>query len=457
MKGMTIEKIAKACGGVMIGCCDMYGVGVSSVVTDSRQVRSGSLFIALQGENSDGHDYIDSAFENGAFCCVSERELDNPKGIYILVDSTYDAIGKIASYYRSCLDIPVIGITGSVGKTTAKEMIASVLSQRYNVLKTEKNNNNNLGVPLTILRIQPEHEVAVVEMGISHFGEMADMAAIARPDMALFTVIGYSHLESLGDRDGVMRAKTEMLEYMPADGKLFLNGDDDKLANLECRQQRITYGLDCSCDFYAQDIHLLDNAGMGCTIFCRGRGIDDVEIPAFGAHMVYAALEGAAVGAEFGLTDDEIRAGIAAYETVGYRSLLEKTDGLTIINDCYNSNPNSVTSALMSLSTLPGRHICILGDMLELGEMSQQLHRQVGEYAAHSGADVIIACGKLAEDIYKGARESGKQTDTWYFPDKESLYSVLPGLISAGDAILVKASRGMRFEDVVKAIKETGK
>ena len=452
MKGMTIEKIARACGGEMIGCCDMHGAGINAVVTDSREVKPGCLFIALKGENSDGHRYINQAFDNGAFCCVSEQRIEDAKGIYILVESTYKAVERIAEYYRTQLDIPIIGITGSVGKTTAKEMTASVLSQKFNVLKTEKNNNNNLGVPLTILRIQPEHEVAVVEMGISHFGEMDEMAQVAKPDMAFYTVIGYSHLEFLGDRDGVLRAKTEMLAHMRPDAKLFINGDDDKLAGLDCIQKKYSYGLDKSCCCYAEDIHLLENCGMGCTIVCGERKLD-VEIPAFGAHMIYAALEGAVIGFEFGLSDEQIKAGIAAYETVGYRSLLEKTGGITIINDCYNSNPNSAASALMSLSTLPRRHVCILGDMLELGEMSPQLHREVGEYAAHSGADVIIACGTLAEDIYRGARESGHQAGTWYFPDRESLFSVLPSLVSEGDAVLVKASRGMHFEDIVSEIK----
>lgn len=452
MKGMTIGKIAAACGGKVIGEVTRPETEVSAVVADSRSAGPDCLFIALRGENSDGHRYIPQAFEKGALCCVSEQRIENAGGPYILVDSTYDAVEKIAGYYRTQLSIPIIGITGSVGKTTAKEMVAAVLSQRFNVLKTEKNNNNNLGVPLTLLRIQPEHEAAVVEMGISHFGEMDAMAKTAAPDMALFTVIGYSHLEFLGDRDGVLRAKTEMLAHMKPDARLFINGDDDKLEGLDCTQKKFSFGLDKAADCYAEDIHLLDGCGMGCDIVCGERRIS-VDIPAFGAHMIYAALEGAAVGMEFGLTDEEIKAGIAAYETVGYRSLLENADGITIINDCYNSNPNSAASALMSLSALPGRHVCILGDMLELGEMSQQLHREIGEYAAHSGADVVIACGTLAQDIYKGARESGCQMGAWYFPDKTSLFSVLSSLVKSGDAILVKASRGMRFEEIVEELK----
>jgi UDP-N-acetylmuramoyl-tripeptide--D-alanyl-D-alanine ligase len=453
MKGMTIENIAKACGGELVGCCDMHGVEINSVVTDSRQVKPGCLFAAIPGEKVDGHDFIDSAYKNGAFCCISERRLEKACGIYILVKSTVAALRDIAEYYRSQLTIPIIGITGSVGKTTAKEMVAAVLSQKYKVLKTAKNENNNLGVPLTILKIQPEHEVAVVEMGISHFGEMADMAAVAKPSYALYTVIGYSHLEFLGDREGVLRAKTELLPYMQEGGKLFVNGDDDLLSALDCGKEKIAFGLGEDCAVRAEDIHTLPEGSMGCTVISGERRFD-VEIPAFGAHMIYAALEGAAVGIELGLSDSEIAAGIASYETVGFRALVEKTDDITIFNDCYNSNPNSAASALMSLSALPGRHVAILGDMLELGDKSAELHRDLGELAAESGAELIIACGTLAEDIYRGAREHDKTPGTWFFPNKNELFAALPYLIKKGDAVLVKASRGMRFEEIVEALKQ---
>lgn len=448
---MTVENITKACGGELVGVCDA-GVEINAVTTDSRQVKPGSIFIALKGENSDGHDYIGSAFEKGALCCVSEKRLENPAGAYILVESTYRALERIAAFYRSQLTIPVIGITGSVGKTTAKEMIAAVLSARYRVLKTEKNNNNNLGVPLTLLNIMPEHEAAVVEMGISHFGEMDDMAEIAKPDMAVFTLIGDSHLEYLGDRPGVLRAKGEMLKHMKPGSPLFINGDDELLKKLDCAQRKISFGLGEDCDCRAENVRKLSSDAMGCTIVSGERRFD-VEIPAFGAHMVYAALEGAAVGIELGLSDGEIAAGIAAYETVGLRMKVERTDSLTILNDCYNSNPNSAKSALMSLSTLSGRRVCILGDMLELGENSPELHRELGREAARLGTEYIIACGELSREIYNGACEKGASDRAFYFPDKDALLEKLPSLLRKDDAVLVKASHGMHFEILSDALR----
>ena len=451
MRGMTVDRIAAAVGGAMIGCCDMYGAGINAVVADSREVTPGCLFAAIPGERVDGHDFIDQAFEKGALCCLSEKKLENPKGICILVDSTVGALCKLAEYYRSQLEIPIIGVTGSVGKTTAKEMVASVLEQKYRVLKTEKNFNNNLGVPLTVLRIHPEHEAAVIEMGISHFGEMREMARIVRPDIALYTNIGEAHLEFLHDRSGVLRAKGEMLEFLQEDGTLIVNGDDDLLSRLEAPQRIVRFGTGDGCEVRAEALSPLEGGGMSCTI-TDGQCLIPAEIPAFGTHMVYAALEGAAVGLALGLTPEEIAKGIAAYETVGDRARLESLGSYSVVNDCYNANPTSARAGIDSLATLEGRKVAILGDMLELGADGPDLHRALGAFAAERGTALVIACGsELAEQIAQGAL--GKGTQAQYFSEKAELIRAMPGLLQPGDAILVKASHSLHFEDLVEEIR----
>ena len=249
----------------------------------------------------------------------------------------------------------MLGVTGSVGKTTAKEMVASVLSQRWNTLKTEKNFNNQLGVPLTLFRLEPEHEAAVVEMGVSHFGDMAPLAAMVQPTAMLFTIIGHAHLEFLRDRRGVLQEKTSVLDTMPDDAVAFCNGDDDLLHAMTCRQRKVTFGLSDGCDVRAVDVRDLGDGGSTCTIVAGARRIP-VRIRAYGQHMVYAALEGAAVGIEYGLTDDEIIRGIAAYQPVGSRANVVRTARYTVIDDCYNANPDSTAAALRSMATLPAGH-----------------------------------------------------------------------------------------------------
>jgi len=451
MKGMTIANIARACRGEYFGGRELLETEVSSVVTDSRKAAPGCLFAAIVGERVDGHDFIPSAAEAGAVCCLCEKRPENTSMPAIVVDSTPEALKRLAAYYRSQFRIPVIGVTGSAGKTTAKEMIASVLAQRYNVLKTQGNFNNELGVPLTLFELREEHEAAVVEMGISTFGEMSRLTQMVRPDMAVFTVIGYAHLEFLHDRQGVLRAKAEILEGMPPDGVVFVNGDDDMLRSLECAQKKISFGTDPSCHVRAENVHVSGLEGISCDIVSGSRRIH-VKIPAFGLHMVSAAAAGAAVGLQMGLTDQEIAAGIAAYKTVGSRSAVVDTGHITIIDDCYNANPSSVMSAIRSLAAMKGRRVCILGDMLELGENSGRLHYDIGAFAAKNGVSLVITSGPEAENICRGARDCG--CEARHYSGKEELLKELPSLISPGDVVLVKASRGMAFEDIVEALKK---
>ena len=384
-------------------------------------------------------------------CALASRVPEGENRPIIVVPDVEAALRALAEAYRKRLDIPVIGIAGSVGKTTTKEMVASVLAQRYRVHKTEKNFNNELGVPLTLLQIKREHQISVVEMGISDFGEMTRLARMVRPTMAVYTVIGHSHLEKLRDRNGVYQAKTEMLDFLPGDGVVFANGDDDLLSRMDCRQKRVLFGRGGANAVRAENIVTQGLHGTDCDIVCGQRRIA-VHIPAYGGHMVYAALAGAAVGIEMGLTDSGIAAGIAAYKPVGRRANVTDTGFLTLIDDCYNANPDSVRAAIDSMSGFPGRKVCILGDMLELGTDSEALHRAVGAYAAEKGADLVLTAGPLSESVSTAAMETG--TEARHFPDVEGLIAALPELLCRGDAVLVKASHSMRFERISEALKE---
>ena len=447
MRGMTISRAAAVCGGRLCGEGD-FNAELGSVVIDSRTVEAGDFFVAYKGERVDGHDYISAAFDRGAVCCLAQRVPEGETRPLILVPDVQAALEQICAEYRRDLRLPVIGITGSVGKTSAKEMISAVLSQRLNVLKTDKNLNNQIGVPMTISRIRPEHQAAVVEMGISGFGEMSVLAKIARPDMAVFTLIGHAHLEFLHDLDGVLRAKTEMLDFMADDAPVLINGDDEKLRGLQCRQKKISFGLGENCDIRAENIRLGESGETFCDIVYGERRIP-VEIRAYGRHMIYAALEGAAVGLLMGLSDGEIVKGVASFETVGRRAAVCDTGFITLIDDSYNANPDSVKCGIDSLMKMPGRHVCILGDMLELGEGSGEMHFDVGRYAGEKGAELVLTSGPLSRETCRGAGERGR-----HFATREELIAALPGLIQKGDRVLVKASLGSRFDQISEALKE---
>ena len=447
MRGLSVSDAAKIVGGEFHGT-ENSDSEILGVAIDSRKVEAGFMFAALKGEHVDGHDYINKAFELGAACCIAERVPDNVTRTVIVVPDVAAALKTLAEHYRKRFDIPVIGIAGSVGKTTAKEMVASVLSQKFKVLKTEKNLNNELGVPLTIFRINPEHEAAVIEMGISDFGEMSRLAKMVRPTMAVYTLIGHAHLEHLHDRNGVLKAKTEMLDFMPDDGTLFLNADDDLLSTLDCRQRKVLYGTCANADVKAENICSDRLNELSCDIVSGERRIH-VTVPSYGSHMVYAALEGAAVGLEMGLTDDEISAGVAAYETVGRRANVTDTGYITLVDDCYNANPDSVMCAIDSLKTINGRKVCILGDMLEMGENKAGLHAQVGKYASDNGADLLLTVGELSRYTCTAAEE----INSLHFESNAELISKLPELIRKGDTVLVKASHSMKFEEISEALK----
>ncbi len=445
MTGMTIEKALRACGGRYCGE-GRLDAGLGRVVIDSREVKEGDLFVAYRGERVDGHDFISAALDKGAACCLAERVPEGETRGVIVADDVQRALEDIAAAYRDTLSLPIVGITGSVGKTSAKEMISAVLSSRWQVCKTDKNLNNQIGVPMTLSRITPADEAAVVEMGISGFGEMSRLARMVRPQIAVYTLIGHAHLEFLHDLDGVLRAKTEMIDYLPEDGLVILNGDDEKLRGFDCPRRRILVGLGAECGIRAENI-VSTEEGTSCDIVSDTRRFC-VRIPAFGRHLVYAALEAAAVGMEMGLTDEEIIRGIASFAIVGRRSAVIHTKKLTLLDDCYNSNAEALRSGIDSLLELSGRHVCILGDMLELGDTAWDAHFSSGAYAAEKGVARLLCCGEHADAYCAGAGGIARR-----FPDRDALIAALSEEVREGDCVLVKASRGAHFEEISEALK----
>lgn len=447
MEKMSVKRAAQLCGGRIIGKCT-EDAQIARVIIDSRAVEPGDMFVAYRGERADGHDYIPAAFAKGAACCLAERAPETAQGPVILADDVQRALESIVSAYRESLNLPVVGITGSVGKTTAKEMVWWVLSQKLNVLKTEGNLNNQIGVPMTLSRIRPEHQAAVVEMGISGFGEMSELARMARPTIALFTVIGHAHLEFLHNLEGVFRAKTEMLKFMPEDGVVIVNGDDPWLSKIKCRQRLIRCGLGEGCDIKAENIRALADGTTDFDIVYGGGRIP-IHIPAHGRHLIYAAMEAAAAGMTLGLSQEEIARGIAAYKVMGRRGAVWTGERLTLVDDSYNANPDSMRCAIDSMADIPGRRICILGDMLEMGPEAGQMHFRLGRYAVEKGMDQVLCCGELGREIALGAGEKGR-----WFSSMEDLAGELPELIKQGDTVLVKASRGMHLEEIAERLKK---
>ena len=477
MFGITVAEAAAICGGSVYGKIENREFEILRLTIDSRDVREGDMFIAYKGEKVDGHDFMLQALEKGAVCALAEHlpllgdgesaidavwsamsdgsalsEENCPEslrwymsGAIIVVKDVQEAVETLAAAFRERIDIPVVGITGSVGKTTAKEMIAAVLGEHFNVHKTIGNQNNAIGLPLSICSLDKDAECGVFEMGINHFGEMRHLGRMARPDIAVYTVIGHAHLEFLGDLNGVLKAKTEMLEYMSEDALLVVNGDDPLLRDFECPQWKLTYGRGENCEVRASNVRNGENGHLLCDITYQERTVH-ADIPAFGEHMVYAALEGAAVGFAMGLSDREIERGISKYETVGRRFAIEDTGYLRLIDDCYNANPDSVRNSINTLSTIPGRKVCVFGDMLELGRNTEDMHREIGRYAAGKGIDLLLGCGRLGVLMSQAFRDKTGNPGTGLdFGSFEELAEALPVLLNKDDVVLVKASKGARL------------
>lgn len=462
MKNMTLEQMATACNGTLIAKAYEKDQTAAGIVIDSRQVQTGYVFVAISGARVDGHDFIPQVFAQGAFAVISEKELEAPAGPYILVDSTKAALADLAAYYRSVLDIPVVGITGSVGKTSTKEMIAAVLSQKYKVHKTAGNFNNEIGLPLTVFQIPEDAQAAVLEMGISEFGEMTRLARVARPNISVITNIGICHLENLKTRDGILQAKTEMFEYLAEHATVVLNGDDDKLCTVERVQGNppVFYGMSEDKpeaatyerkSVYATEVENLGLEGVRFLLHLP-QGSYPVQTFIPGVHNVYNACAAAAVGLALGLTVEEICQGIESAQTIAGRTNLIHAHDYLLIDDCYNANPVSMKAAIDVLVQAKGRKIAVLGDMGELGENEEQLHYEVGAYIAKSQVDLLFTSGELCRHLKRGVTEHPHTVSCRQFDSRDELLEKLKETIQPGDTILVKASHFMGYQDIVKAL-----
>lgn len=454
MKDMTLDAMAKACRGQLCGANTMQFLNARGIVIDSRMVQDDYVFVAIKGERTDGHRYIEQVFADGALAVVTEQPLTISKP-YILVDSTRQALKDLAAFYLSRLDVKVVGISGSVGKTSTKEMIASVLSRKYQVHKTKGNFNNEIGLPLTIFKLEETHQAAVLEMGISDFGEMHRLAAVAQPDIAVLTNIGMSHLKTLGSRDGILKAKTEMFDHLRGDACVILNGDDDLLCTLTQVNGKppIFYGIGASRhkQAYASDIENLGLRGIRLTIHLADEAIR-VRIPIPGEHNVYNVLAAAAVGRQLGLTNEEIKDGIENARTIDGRTNLIETRNMTVIDDCYNANPLSMKASIDVLATALGRTIAVLGDMGDLGQDERSLHYEVGRHLAEKGIDILFCAGTLSHETARAVREHNPSCTVYEYEKRDDMVKELLPFLQEGDSVLVKASHFMEYADVVEAI-----
>ena len=440
---LSLSEVAKFCNGELFG----EDITVSSVSTDSRAVEGNELFFALRGERFDAHSFLADAVRNGAKALVVEHRVDTAVP-YIVVGNTKKALGLLGAAVKQKLGPVTVGITGTCGKTTVKDLTRSILSLAGETLATDGNFNNDIGVPLTLLQMPEDAQAAVIEMGISGFGEMTRLAEMAQPTVCVLTIIGCCHLENLGDRDGVLRAKTEMFIHARDGAAFILNGDDDKLSTVESVQGRrpIFFGLDRKNDCFAENIKNNGEGGVSCTLCFDGKRLD-VTIPAIGSYMVSNALAAVAVGRLLGLSDEQLKNGVEAYKTVGSRANVINANGIRIIDDCYNANPTSVKASLDTLMNFGGRKVAVLGDMKELGSNELSLHFDTGAYAKEIGVDSVIAVGPLAKELARGA-------DGEWFESIDALKEKLGSLVKEGDTVLVKASHSMQFEKIVEFLKK---
>ncbi len=451
MQDFTIAEVLDASGGRFTKAA---GGLVKDVIIDSRKAAPGSLFVAIKGEKVDGNDYITAADENGAAACLCDKDTDaDTECAVIRVDNSAIAVGKIAHKYKMKYNVPTVAVTGSVGKTTTKDMIAAVMSKMGACLKTEGNFNNELGMPLTIFGLEKEHKSAVLEMGMSAFGEIDYLARIARPDVAVITNIGMSHIENLGSREGILKAKMEICNFFGKDNLLIINADNDMLKTVKKDKDYkiLSYGIENAADYTACDIEDYGINGSAMTAVTP-KGSFKVRLAVAGVHNVYNALSAIAVGEHFGISEKDITDALENFELTAMRLTVEKYGNVTLINDCYNASPDSIRASLNVLKTEKGRRVAILGDVLELGEFAESAHRDIGKMCGGK-ADILITAGDNARYIAEGAKEAGV-SDVIYRPTTDEAAELAAELIKHGDTVLVKASRGMHFEKVCKAIGE---
>jgi len=454
MEPLELREIARAVRAEYDG--GLPEMTINDVCTDSRDVRPGCLFVALSGGKFDGHAFVRAAFERGASWAVVQRDGDYGSGNILKVRTTRQAFLDIAGLYRSKFDIPCVAVTGSVGKTTTREMVYAVLSSRYRTLRTENNQNNEVGVPKTLLSLDRSYEAMVLEFGMQAMGEIRELTVPARPCVGVVTSIGVSHIEQLGSRENILKTKLELTEGMPDGGTLLLNRDNDMLRTLDFpRLNVVFYGIeDKSAGIRAVDI----GGGEAETAFgivWQGRTYR-ARIPCVGEHNVLNALAGFGAGVALGMEPEECAAALGRFEQTGMRQRVEHSGGVTIVADCYNANPDSMAAALKTLSgwkLAPGaKRIAVLGDMLELGDWAESTHREVGRQAA-GVCDALFCCGPLAVGIAEGAREAGLGR-VFYENDREALARLIKAEARPGDIVWFKASRGMKFEEIIELCRE---
>lgn len=429
---------------------------------DSREVKAGDTYLGIKGENTNGSIFYEQALEKGARVLILQ-DIDIPKEIpekyndrtVILVSNVVKAIQDIAKYKREKANVKVVGITGSVGKTSTKDIVASVLSQKYKVLKTKGNYNNEIGLPLTILSLKDE-EIMVLEMGMSAFGEMSLLTNIAKPDIAAITNIGTSHIGILGSRENILKAKLEILEGLNKNGKLVINNDNDLLNKWYSSERLVTnvstYGIENDSDYTAYEINLSENGSI--YKINLDNKIYNINVPVGGEHFVYNSLCAIAIGKSLGLSNEEIIKGISEFELTKKRMEIIKTESnILIINDCYNASYDSMKAAIEYIGTLANRKIAILGDMLELGSFSKELHEKVGNEVTKNNIDILVTIGNEAKNIALGAEKTGmKKQEIHIFNSKEEAIPRIKEIVKNGDAVLIKASNAMKFDEITKEL-----
>ena len=449
MKAFTLQEAAAA-----LGLPQMQAQAtLADVCTDTRKIQTGSLFVCLRGERFDGHSFASQAAQLGAAALLVDHPVDADVPQLVVTD-TGKALLQLAGWYRRRFQLPVVGLTGSVGKTTTKEFIALVLGAKYNTLKTQGTLNNEIGVPQMLFRLEDSHTAAVIEMGMNHFGEISRLTRAVAPTVGLITNIGVSHIENLGSRAGILQAKLEILEGMAPDAPLIVNMDNDMLRTVKLGDRPLlTFAIDDqSADFTATDI-----AEQGSTTSFtvhHSTFTQPVTIPTVGIHNVYNALAAMAVGYVTGVDPAAAASALANYVPAGMRQNLVQVGGVQVIEDCYNASPDSMRAALQTLGKLPvHRRYAVLGAMLELGDYAKEAHTQVGKMAAENGIDGVLAYGADAAYIVEAAKQAGLE-NARLFDAKEALAQSLAQQVQPGDGVLFKGSRGMHLEDVMHTVYE---
>lgn len=464
MISLRVEEVVQATQGQLV-CQGMDGGEITNIVIDSRLAGPGAMFVAIVGESTDGHIFLESAHQEGCrFFLVSNESYITDRfkdSILVKVDNTEIGLGLIAKYYRDKFDIPFVGITGSVGKTTTRDMAYSVLASKFNTIKNEKNYNNQFGVPLTLFRLEPGHQCAVIEMGMSGFGEIEYLANIVRPKIGIITNIGMSHIEHLGSQEGIFKAKMEITSGFDQTSSLIINGDDsylrtelERYRNSQKDSYKVySFGMELQNDLCCKSQEVVDRDKTRFTCSFEDETYE-FTIPCLGEHNVRNAMAAILAGHITGMTMEEISKGLLDFVATENRQDIIKTDRFTLINDVYNASPDSMIAALKVLKLYKdGRRVAILGDCLEMGQYAEEGHRRVG-YQSIDKADIIITAGQAAKFIGVEAMERGFDLSrVFHFETKEELIDSLPRIVEDGDVILLKASRGMKFEDIVEVLK----